>query len=279
MSALCRLRPKGALQLGDGGGAPERTPPHIPSDTLFSAACSAWRLLFGKASLTKLLKEFLKGKPPFTISSAFPWAGSELYFPAPRRLAKSGRWLPKARFEEALAGRLKPLNDSPGTQPPSDGGCFFLADFASDKVRADFEAAIRLLADEGIGGRRSVGRGLFHPPAWEEAAIASPGAFADARCLLSMFYPKDDAEAGRLAKGWYRLKERGGFICSQDGGRGLRRRPVRLAEEGASAQGAAGLAGALVDVTPDAFKAHRVFRSGLAYSVPCVSYSQTEAAA
>jgi len=304
--ALCRLKPKGALHLGETEGLAQ-TASHIPSDTLFSAICCSWRLLFGKAALQKLLRGFEAGDAPFVLSSAFPYAGRELYFPVPGHFpAKGRRWMAKARFEEALDGRLTQAEfegassgsfDPDGwvldasrlgralpfsiarVNPPSEAGYFFLARFTEEKTRKDFDAALRLLADEGIGGDRSSGCGFFHPPSWEEASFSSPGTYADARCLLSMFYPKDDAEAGRLAGGYYQLKERRGRIHSPDKGRGLLWRPLRLAEEGSLAEGSSEIAGRLVDVTPQEFKAHKVYRCGLAYSLACVSRIPVEAAA
>ena len=304
---LCRLKPKGPLHFGEMEGMLEQSASHIPSDTLFSAICCSWRLLFGKASLNKLLKGFEAGKAPFIFSSAFPYLGQELYFPAPRHFSIKGRrWLAKARFEDALDGRLKQsdlasagsgrlnpdhwLFDAPRlgkggpfsiarVNPPRDAGYFFLARFTEEKIRKDFDAALRLLADEGIGGDRSSGCGFFHPPDWEEASFGSPGTYADARCLLSMFYPKDDAEAGRLAGGYYGLKERRGRIQSPDKGRGLLWRPVRMAEEGSLVEGASEITGRIVDVTPEDFKAHRIYRCGLAYSLACVSRIPAEAMA
>ncbi|MHB2153073.1 type III-A CRISPR-associated RAMP protein Csm4 [Calditrichota bacterium GD2] len=40
-------------------------------------------------------------------------------------------------------------------------GLFFLAEFKDDRTRTAFEAALRLLCDEGLGSDRTVGRGFF----------------------------------------------------------------------------------------------------------------------
>jgi len=61
----------------------------LHSDTLFSALCNVWAQvdwhLQAKSfrSFSSILEDFRKGKPPFKISSAFPFSGEDYYLPKP----------------------------------------------------------------------------------------------------------------------------------------------------------------------------------------------------
>jgi len=81
------LRPRGAFHLGERGIGYEETAEWIHADTLFGALCAAWVVLYGEDALTADLlpprpvpREWT---PPFVLSSAFPYAGSVRFFPAP----------------------------------------------------------------------------------------------------------------------------------------------------------------------------------------------------
>jgi CRISPR-associated protein Csm4 len=71
-----------------------------------------------------------------------------------------------------------------------DSGLFFLARFEDEKVRASFEAALRALGDEGIGGERSSGKGLFELK--DVTDFEMPNVDTPMGCLnLSLFIPGD----------------------------------------------------------------------------------------
>jgi CRISPR-associated protein Csm4 len=95
MQALAlNLVPRGAFHLGERGVGAEETTELAHADTLFSALCWAWRLLYGEASLTQeLLPAFGNGSPPFLLSSALPYAGSIRFWPRPA-------WLPWKMSDE-----------------------------------------------------------------------------------------------------------------------------------------------------------------------------------
>jgi len=61
----------------------ENTSDYIHSDTLFSAICNAYRLLYGEEELRDMLNLFRVREPTFLISSAFAYAGEILTFPLP----------------------------------------------------------------------------------------------------------------------------------------------------------------------------------------------------
>ena len=64
------------------------------------------------------------------------------------------------------------------------------------------------------------------------------------------------------------LNERG-YIYSPDG-QSLRRKTVSMFTEGSVFPSPPERKGAMVDVTPSAFNAHHVYRSGIYFGVPCV---------
>lgn len=81
------LYPRAAFHLGERGIGLEETSLILHSDTLFSALCTVWRMLYGEDALTRELLpsdgETERWQPPFIISSAFPFAGSVRFYPKP----------------------------------------------------------------------------------------------------------------------------------------------------------------------------------------------------
>lgn len=83
---VCKLKLKGPLHLGSKEAIQEESDEYIHSDTLFSAICNCFRLLYGKKELETLLELFQQYKSPFVISSAFPFVENTLLFPLPKHL-------------------------------------------------------------------------------------------------------------------------------------------------------------------------------------------------
>ncbi len=82
---------------------------------------------------------------------------------------------------------------------------------------------------------------------------------------LSLYHPtREEVDGGRLGEAYYRLRVRRGWVGSAEG-QGLRGKAVRMLAEGSVIYG--GDAGDLVDVTPEGFAAHRVYRYGLAFPI------------
>lgn len=77
------LIPRGPFHFGERGVGTEVSDPLAHSDTIFSALCWAWALLYGEEALEELLDRFQKDPPPFLISSAFPYAGEVRFLPRP----------------------------------------------------------------------------------------------------------------------------------------------------------------------------------------------------
>ena len=81
-----RLAFQGGLHLGARGMGLEEVRPSIPTDTLFSALVSAWRMTGRepKAFVDPFVAD--SPEPPFLLTSAFPYAGRVRFFPAPADL-------------------------------------------------------------------------------------------------------------------------------------------------------------------------------------------------
>lgn len=80
---IVKLYPVSPFHLGERGIGVEETSDIIHSDTLFSAIAHNWRIFYGNRDLENLLQQYINKKPPFLISSAFPFAKEVLFFPRP----------------------------------------------------------------------------------------------------------------------------------------------------------------------------------------------------
>lgn len=351
MKALAiKLKPRGPFHFGERGVGIEETEALAHSDTIFSALCWAWTLLFGEGELEKLLGRFLDNQPPFLISSALPYAGEALFLPRPlavkgrdeeeiRRL-KRVKYISLGIYKLLLAGSLprKPVliqeghlwlteEGFEGLQDPilakdelrdflrewaslgktrkpepiqyarcyrlwrigevphvavdrvtsasnifhegdvrfAEGcGMYILVRFLDEGVRDKFLAAMRLLGDEGLGGRRSAGRGFFEVERAEEVEIPE-AADGNRAVLLSLLNPREGELSALLSPqdAAYRLVARRGWVYSARA-RNLRRKRVMMFAEG-SVLGLVdgGFAGRMVNVLPRGGAVpHDVYRYG-----------------
>lgn len=171
-------------------------------------------------------------------------------------------------------------NDHPGERYFNCGevhfdkhtGLYFLAQYQGEAFRDDARAVWRLLADEGLGGDRTVGKGLFNYPRPELLTFHAPDG-AGHWVALALYYPADGETIG-LSQGFYDLVPRQGYVYSQ-GGRSLRRCPVTMFSEGSVFPGIQTRTGKLVEVTPEYFSQHVVYRSGLGLGLPCMGSRET----
>ncbi len=309
---VCFLKPKGPLHLGERENWREGSSVFIHSDTLFSAFCHSYLLLYGDEALSKLLSLFADNNPPFLFSSVFPCWRNTLYFPVPKnqlprtKEVKNIQFIEKDGFELLLKGKSLeeivtkvkciPSNTKPYTpwfvdnvprvslnrrsnHPVEDGGFFhfgevfyyddasffFLIKYIDPAYQQQINSALRLLADEGIGGDRSSGKGLFHTPTFQEIDIAvSPD---NGVVSLSLYYPKEE-ELTNIHDSYYELIERKGYIYSPHC-KSLRRKSLRMFIEGSVFPSQPPKCGKLVDVTPEIYKTHPVYRYGLIFPLPC----------
>ncbi len=301
-----KLRFKSSLHIGTREGFTESTEFLIHSDTIFSAFCNGYLLLYGKERLERLLKEFVESTPPFLISSAFPFWNSKYYFPIPlnqipaEKETKKILFIEKQGFEMLLRGEsiekvkekidfIKESAEKPWKvmntprvglsrwdAHPHDNffhfgevffkdnsGLFFLTHFNDSSLEKEFTTTLRLLGDEGIGGDRTVGKGLF---CLEEDEMEIKIPESKAALTLSLYFPQEN-ELNDIKNGFYEILERRGYIYSPFN-RSLRKKTVRMFKEGSVFPNKK--IGKVADVTPEIFTQHRVYRYGLAFNVPCV---------
>lgn len=304
---VAKLKPKGPFHVGERESWYEGSKSFVSSDTLFSAVCHCYYLLYG--NLDMLLEGFLEGKPSFLVSSIFPYWRDNYFFPVPKNQIPKDKESKKIQFvdisglERLLSGAgledilpeigtipmnraypwqmdnvprigLSRLSNHPGENffyfgqatYSDNAGLFVLIDFRDIKAKKEFMSCLNLLAHEGIGGDRTVGRGLFEKPEFSEIELPSISD-PDGTYSLSLYYPTKDELSG-ISEGYYEIEERRGYMYSPYG-KSLRRRPVRMFNEGSVFPGETGRIGGLVDVTPDAFRVHRVYRYGFLFSLPC----------
>jgi CRISPR-associated protein Csm4 len=141
----------------------------------------------------------------------------------------------------------------------------------SDEWRPDVEAALRALADSGIGGERTSGHGQFSLEinSFELPDVRDPAAYL----TLSHYLPTASELAGGVLESPanYQLVDRRGLFTTA-GGRGLHRRPVRMVSAGSvlspvkQGERSGPPKGQLVDVGPESYRDHRVIRAG--WSLP-----------
>lgn len=354
---VCKLKPKAHFHLGEKERVLEKTSDYIHSDTLFSAICNAYRLLYGNSELEALLEGFKRHEPPFLISSAFVYADDLLTFPLPLSInwdnyvnrevieglnadkeekekkdkfdlfkkLKNVKFVSEQIFWRTVEdeSRIKEyINDKNiiqgiiftdeeverlrtrfNVREHSDiqlwrkkevprvaidrktstssiyhfgevsfamnCGLYFLMEMRAAEYKKKVEAAIRVLGDEGIGGDRTYGKGLFKAEFEEREKDIEPGSHF---VTLSLYYLRED-EISMLVNGdgYYELINRGGWIYSMDA-KNMRRRTVRMFVEGSVFDFAnmtnAGLYGGLTNVKPEGFAEHDVYRYGYAFTVP-----------
>jgi len=123
-------------------------------------------------------------------------------------------------------------------------------------------AAIRLVADGGLGGKRSQGMGYFEEVLEDELPDKMFSGEGMYYMNLSTVYPSME-ELDHLQ--FYELVERSGYIYSRYG-RPFRKKRVRLLREGSIFSKK--IEGQIIDIRPDVFEEHRVFLYGRAFLIP-----------
>ncbi|MEH2267556.1 MAG: type III-A CRISPR-associated RAMP protein Csm4 [Nostoc sp.] len=156
-------------------------------------------------------------------------------------------------------------------------GLYFLVYFEDNNppLMSELKAALNLLGEQGIGGERSSGAGLFQSEwldlknasstsSWEN--VVKPLDKSAYQCLISLFWDDDESILKQLitdnSHSNYEIQERGGWFS--DGN--IRRQMVRMFVEGSVFP--IEPPGKLADVTPSEFKAHKIYRSGIGLSLP-----------
>ncbi|WAM33894.1 type III-A CRISPR-associated RAMP protein Csm4 [Caldicellulosiruptor morganii] len=142
-----------------------------------------------------------------------------------------------------------------------DAGLWFYLEILDLAQEKEIKAAVRLLGDEGIGGERTAGLGLFEPEFLEVSDKDKKQ--ASHYMLLSLANPKDSSEIEKFE--YYDIITRSGYIYSK-GDWGAKKKIVRMFSEGSVVKGE--VFGRVVDVTPANYNLHPVLRYGLAFLIP-----------
>lgn len=267
-------------------------PPHYPTDDLAFAKAyrqlhylplSVWQRWYQQSGFNEEDIQTLEAysyNPEGVRASGSPLAiaGTFAYSDAFKKSI-----LPKVAIDRST--RATNFYHTRFVQYAPQAGLYFLISFpqADKSLLEKLRAALLFLGEEGIGGERSSGAGRFTatwsklPTNWQSLLAAD---IATHHSLVSLFWAKPDSQQFQQvsqllgnpeqSQTYYTLKARGGWIASPAGHQ-LRRQVVSMMAEGSVLPKAAFLeapAGALVDVTPDNFRQHQIYRSGISMSLP-----------
>ena len=143
-------------------------------------------------------------------------------------------------------------------------GLWFAAAFDSEETQQKVEALLRVLGDNGIGGERNAGYGLFD---FEEVTFEVPSLEeADRFVTLSPICPNSAEQLAELLEGEvaYSLNLLSGWVSTA--GSAARRKHVNMFAEGSVLHTSGTHIGRLVDLSPDDWE-HPVYRYGYAWPV------------
>jgi CRISPR type III-A-associated RAMP protein Csm4 len=231
-----------------------------------------------------LVEALLAGKP--LNEDAFVIDGpSECLLPTSNQVSPF-RTAVRSRAAVDRAGESVAPHSSACLEFTGGAGLWFVAAFADDQARerwrGPLEGALRLLADSGFGGERSLGWGHAEMPEIADGRLPdlilksrsgadvnaeSGGANGDnggAYWMLSLFHP-GESEPVDWQRGQYSLTTRGGRVESPAGW-GEAKKLTRMVAEGSVLLAASEPRGAAPNVAPDEFP-HPVYRAGFALCV------------
>jgi len=145
-------------------------------------------------------------------------------------------------------------------------GMFFLLNDHENKIPKEIIAAIRMITDAGLGGKRTTGKGLFADCQIKEFSFAFKGVeeISDSRDFLSLSVVIPNKEEISALKN-YTLSVKRGFVYSLKQ-RMLRKRSITAIDEGSIFS--TKITGKIVNVAPKIMDEHNVFRFGRAFLLP-----------
>lgn len=155
-----------------------------------------------------------------------------------------------------------------------DAGLFFLVRFREQGIRNKFEAVLRLLGDEGIGGDKRVGKGLFslNNEDMERNFKLSVPEKTDGFLTLSLYHPTKSEFGEILRDASYNLVSRKGWLHSP-GAMSMRRKEVRMFTEGSvfdAIDGKESYGNSPCVLEKNDKLVHDVYRYGFAFDLPIV---------
>ena len=146
----------------------------------------------------------------------------------------------------------------------TDCGLWFAVNYNSDETKQKIETLLRVLGDNGIGGERNAGYGLFD---FDEVALEIPTSEDSTQFVtLSPICPKSSEQLEHLLKGdiAYNLNPLTGWVTSA--GAASQRKQINMFAEGSVLNTCGKPVGRLVDLTPKGYP-HPVYRYGYAWQV------------
>ena len=333
---IVKLRFRSAIHLGANvsGIGIEDSQLIAHSDTLFSCLINSYvQLHSGNPSAVKeLLEPFREGKPPFRITSAFPFettynSGIVYYLPKPLvdppkftrrakqkygKLVRNTQFVQITAFQNWLIGNRVDLNalDSQNvgafctseirpqhardrltnatniyheglTHFHHGAGLYFLVELNNMHLN-EFKAMLKQAGMNGLGGRRSSGKGVFEvtykkdpdetisdlDDNWKNLfRLPDQNGFIN----LSLYLPEPDTCAN-LDPVAYQLVPRKGWCYSSVTPTQMKRQTVTMFGEGSIFPNEP--KGILADVTPDksgqspGFTTHKIYRYGIPIWLP-----------
>jgi len=140
---------------------------------------------------------------------------------------------------------------------------YILTDYKNEEAGKKLMTAIRVLADEGIGGERSSGKGLFEKVDENENMIFD-GA-GNCYISLSLTCPANDDEFHSAKR--YDIIKRGGGDLGTSGESEYHRKQINMMSEGSLFSKP--VKGMIADVSPDAGNfSHKIYRNGKCMCIP-----------
>lgn len=301
MLGLVKMHFTAPVHLGKAGMGLEESGRVLHSDTLFSGLFQAWLALYGEpppplvlSSAFPFVGDTLYLPKPFLAVPAFTTDLAATY----GKTIKAATLVDLATFASWVAGEtpdFERLQDEldhlkeavrVSVRPrvaldretsasalyyigetffTPGAGLFFLVE-AGKGIWEALQGAVRVLGEEGLGGKRSQGRGTFRPEFCPDP-VPQGAANPDAFLTLSLVYPAAQEEiTGNLLS--YQLLQRTGWLESGPQNAQLLHRRVLMFAEGSVFRRRP--RGRLVEVTPAGFTGHPVYRYGLAFTLGVV---------
>ena len=149
-----------------------------------------------------------------------------------------------------------------------NAGLFFLLD-AAGEAKAKVMAAIKLLADSGIGTDRNTGNGQFNYCERQLSLVCPPS--GNYQMNLSLYCPLREEIEQSIDNSYYQLVKRGGYISNPSIPlpRPIRKRSVYMFAEGSLFPYQEGRRGKVVDLKPNHPHLHHpVWRDGQPIFIP-----------
>ena len=212
---LVRWKPTAPWRIGDDSGSREMSSGVLHSDTLYAAVCSA---MLSLGWLEEWLEATAKSpSPAVAFTSAFPWQGDQLYFPAPLplwpprgagRRIRGSQFVPAGVIRDLLSA--KPVDESKWV-PDSASGCLLFADRAhrGGPYRRTLRSRVpvdRVTGNTGQVSQRGAIEFSDHSGLWHAARFRDEAARSEWRAKLAACFRllADTGIGGNRACGWGR---------------------------------------------------------------------------